>query len=84
MKRIQYYRYGGPEELRLEEVERPAPAKGEVLVRVVAAAANPMDWAFRRGDAKLVHRIEVPARARPRLRRRRRGRGRRRGRVPRR
>ena len=53
MKRIQYHRYGGPEELRLEDVERPSPAKGEVLVRVVAASANPMDWGFRRGDAKL-------------------------------
>ena len=53
MQRIQYHRYGGPEELRLEDVERPSPAKGEVLVRVVAASANPMDWGFRRGDAKL-------------------------------
>ncbi len=53
MKRIQYHRYGGPEELRLEDAERPSPAKGEVLVRVVAASANPMDWGFRRGDAKL-------------------------------
>ena len=34
MQGIQYHRYGGPEELRLEEVERPSPAKGEVLVRV--------------------------------------------------
>ena len=30
MKRIQYHRYGGPGELRLEDVERPSPAKGEV------------------------------------------------------
>ena len=53
MKRIQYHRYGGPGELRLEDVERPSPAKGEVLVRVVAASANPMDWGLRKGEAKL-------------------------------
>lgn len=54
MKRIQYHRYGGPEELRLEEVERPTPAKDEVLVRIVAAAANPMDWGIRQGNIRLL------------------------------
>lgn len=54
MKRIQYHRYGGPEELRLEEVNRPTPVGDEVLVRVVAAAANPMDWGIRQGNIKLL------------------------------
>jgi NADPH:quinone reductase-like Zn-dependent oxidoreductase len=40
---------GGPEVLRLEEVERPTPTVGEVLVRVRAAAVNPIDWKYRRG-----------------------------------
>ncbi|HSO98982.1 MAG TPA: NADP-dependent oxidoreductase [Solirubrobacteraceae bacterium] len=40
---------GSPEVLRLEEVERPEPAEGEVLICVRAASVNPADWKFRRG-----------------------------------
>lgn len=54
MKRIQYHQYGGPEVLRLEEFSPAAPGGGEVLVRVLAAAANPMDWKIRNGDTKLM------------------------------
>jgi NADPH:quinone reductase-like Zn-dependent oxidoreductase len=50
-KRIQYHQYGGPELLRLESVDVPTPGKGEVLVRVRAAAANPIDWRVRRFSA---------------------------------
>ena len=44
MKRIQYHQHGGPEVLRLEDFKTARPGVGEVLVRVWAAAANPMDW----------------------------------------
>src|SRR5207253_5755160 len=37
---------------RLEEVERPALADGEVLIRVRAASVNPIDWKYRRGMAE--------------------------------
>jgi len=37
-------RYGPPEVVRVEEVERPEPADDEVLVRVRAASVNPADW----------------------------------------
>ena len=40
MKAIRQDRYGGPERLELREVPTPAPGKGEVLVRVRAAAAD--------------------------------------------
>jgi NADPH:quinone reductase-like Zn-dependent oxidoreductase len=39
---------GGPEVLRLEEVDRPEPADGEVLVQLHAASVNPVDWKQRR------------------------------------
>jgi NADPH:quinone reductase-like Zn-dependent oxidoreductase len=43
-------RYGPPEVLRVDEVERPAPARGEVLIRVHAATVNRNDCAWRRGS----------------------------------
>ncbi|WP_460724432.1 NADP-dependent oxidoreductase [Nocardia heshunensis] len=54
MKRIQYHRYGGPEVMRLEDFEPSRPGAGEVLIRVRAAAANPMDWKIRSGQMRLV------------------------------
>ena len=54
MKRLQYHRYGGPEVLRLEDVEPPRPGPGEILVRVRAAAANAMDWKIRNGEMRLM------------------------------
>ncbi|WP_354643715.1 NADP-dependent oxidoreductase [Kitasatospora camelliae] len=38
---------GAPEVLRIAEVPRPEPARGEVLVRVCAAGVNPADWKTR-------------------------------------
>jgi NADPH:quinone reductase-like Zn-dependent oxidoreductase len=42
---------GGPDVLVEEEVDRPEPADGEVLIRVRAASVNPVDWKYRRGIA---------------------------------
>ncbi|MFF7468360.1 zinc-binding dehydrogenase [Streptomyces sp. NPDC008092] len=38
---------GGPEVLKVVEVERPKPRPNEVLVRVRAAGLNPTDWKHR-------------------------------------
>ncbi|MEV5896517.1 NADP-dependent oxidoreductase [Nonomuraea fuscirosea] len=54
VRRIQYHRFGGPEVLRLEDFEPPRPGRGEVLVRVKAAAANAMDWKMRNGEMRLM------------------------------
>ena len=50
MKAIVFTQYGSPDVLRLEEVEKPAPVDGQVLVKVHAAAANPLDWHIMRAD----------------------------------
>jgi len=60
MKKIQYSRYGGPEELRLDEVTPPEPSKGQVRVQVRAASVNPMDWKIRRGEMKLLSGSRFP------------------------
>jgi NADPH:quinone reductase-like Zn-dependent oxidoreductase len=48
MKAIVYTKYGSPDVLHLEKVEKPAPGDDEVLVKIHAAAANPLDWHFMR------------------------------------
>lgn len=41
--------YGPNSVVHLSEVERPVPQSGEVLVRVLAAGVNPVDWKIRSG-----------------------------------
>jgi NADPH:quinone reductase-like Zn-dependent oxidoreductase len=50
--------YGGPEVLELVEVERPSPRPTEVLVRVLGAGVNPVDWKTRSGAGM---RLPLPA-----------------------
>ncbi len=54
MKAIAYRCYGPPEVLKLEDLAKPTPADHEVLVRVHAAAVNPLDWHYMRGTPYLV------------------------------
>jgi NADPH:quinone reductase-like Zn-dependent oxidoreductase len=49
MKAIRYYAYGSPDVLQLEDAPMPAIGGDELLVRVRAAAVNPLDWHFMRG-----------------------------------
>lgn len=44
MRAVMQRCYGPPATLTLEEVARPTPAANEVLVRIHAAAVNPLDW----------------------------------------
>lgn len=49
MKAIVCHRYGAPEALRVEDVEKPTPGDGEVLIRVRAASLNAYDSGLMRG-----------------------------------
>lgn len=47
MRAVVCHRYGGPEVARIEDVPRPSPGDGDVLVRVVAASVNRTDCGVR-------------------------------------
>lgn len=53
MKAIRMHEQGGPGVLRYEEVPRPVPGPGDVLIRVHAAGVNPPDWYSRSGFTTL-------------------------------
>ena len=50
MRAITYRKYGSPDVLRLERIDKPIVGDDSVLVRIHAAAANPYDWHFMRGE----------------------------------
>ena len=49
MAAIRYGCFGGPEVLEFTRVPKPVAAENEILVRVEAAAVNPLDWHYMRG-----------------------------------
>lgn len=58
MKAVQIHEYGGPEVLKYEDVPRPQPEPGEILIRIHAAGVNPIDWKIREGYLK--DRVTLP------------------------
>src|SRR5579859_639191 len=58
MKAMVFTRYGGPEVLEPREIPDPAPAPGEVVVRVKACALNHLDLWVRKGLPGL--KLELP------------------------
>ncbi|MFI9009030.1 NADP-dependent oxidoreductase [Actinosynnema sp. NPDC053489] len=54
-------RFGGPEELRVGEVDRPEPGPGQVLLRVRAAGVNPFDAKVRSGAMEAAFTTPLPA-----------------------
>ncbi len=61
MKRVGFGEYGGPDVLRLEEVEAPHAGPGRIRIAVRAAGVNPVDWRIREGQMLKAHPIELPA-----------------------
>jgi len=49
MKAIRIHAYGGPELMQLEDAPVPPCGASDLLVRVVAAGVNPIDWKLRSG-----------------------------------
>ena len=49
MKAIVFHKYGQPDVLALEEIEKPCPGDDEVLVKVYASCINSWDWELLQG-----------------------------------
>src|SRR5512138_2635639 len=54
MQAILQHRYGPPELLTCEELDRPTPTDDQVLIRVRAASVNPLDWHYARGTPYII------------------------------
>jgi NADPH:quinone reductase-like Zn-dependent oxidoreductase len=69
MRAIAHRCYGAPGEvLRVETLEKPTPAEGQVLIRVRATSVNPAEWYGATGQPRLVRLMNgIGAPKRPRL-----------------
>ncbi|MEZ2391413.1 NADP-dependent oxidoreductase [bacterium RCC_150] len=52
--------YGGPEMMELQDVPKPVPGPGEILVKVFAAGLNPVDYKQREGSIRVITRPSLP------------------------
>ncbi len=53
MKAVVYQGFGTPDILRVQEIDKPVPGDGEVLIKVRAASVNPLDWKLMKGGPPL-------------------------------
>jgi NADPH2:quinone reductase len=54
MRAVAMYAFGGPQVLVVNDLPRPRPERGEILVRTLAAGVNPVDWKIRQGSLSKV------------------------------
>src|SRR6201996_4993654 len=60
MKAVRIHRFGGPEVLQLDDVDLPVAADGKLLIRVIAASVNPVDYKIREGGYPKVTEADLP------------------------
>ena len=61
MRAARIHRYGGPDELVVEEVPEPRCGPDELLVDVHASSVNPVDFKIRSGGQRAVVWLSLPA-----------------------
>src|ERR1700733_14201595 len=60
IREFRLHRFGGPEVLRLDEVEPSLPDASQVLIAVKAASINPVDYKIRSGKYPAVKEDRLP------------------------
>jgi len=68
MKAIVYTKYGPPDFLQLNEIEKPTPKDNEILICVHAASVNPLDWTLMQGRphiSRIITGLPNPKNTRP-------------------
>ena len=60
MKAVCIHSFGGPEVLKVEDVEVPQPKDDEILIKVHAASVNPVDYKIRSGQYPPVKQQQLP------------------------
>ncbi len=50
MKAVVYCDYGSPDVLKVDVLEKPVPSDSQLLIKVRAAAVNPLEWHYMRGE----------------------------------
>ena len=60
MKAARLHAYGEPDQIHYDEVPRPAPGAGEVLVEVAASSLNPVELYVRQGYLAEMLPLELP------------------------
>ncbi|MER5457624.1 NADP-dependent oxidoreductase [Micromonospora sp. NPDC002389] len=60
MRALRIHQYGDASVIREEDVPRPTPGRGEVLIKVAATSFNPSDVGLRRGLLRAVLPLDLP------------------------
>lgn len=61
MKAVQFSEYGGPEVVRVVEVDEPHAGSSQVRIAVRAAGVNPSDWKRRDGQYREFEEVTFPS-----------------------
>lgn len=59
MKAVVYTEYGSPDVLEIRDIKKPVPGDDQILIKVHAAAINPLDWHFIRGTPYIMRAMGV-------------------------